>query len=253
MVAKSSPFITIFRGLPDAGRYTWSPFVCKLEARLRFANIPYRTEQGSIPKAPRGKVPYVSFQDGDHSPQVLPDSTLITKALIENGYTEDLNQRLSPTEQLHDLALKALLEDKLYFYQVVQLLSSLPYRLKKQRKRSNLRLASTQVYERWVLNYYTMRSKILGALPWPVQVLVGNIVYRKVTRNLQGQGTMTFTEQELNASRQEIWECVNGLVAAAHAQHAGRNGLFWVWGGEGPTEADAVLFGFIVAGLVCDA
>ncbi|KAH1796747.1 hypothetical protein KXV64_000610 [Aspergillus fumigatus] len=207
MATKSSPIITIFRGFPETGCY-----VC---------NIPYRTEQGSIPKAPRGKVPYVSIQIGEQPPQTLADSTLITKALIEQGYVEDLNQRLSPTERMHDLALKALLEDKLY-----------PY----------------QTYERWILNFYTMRSKILAALPWPVQVVVGNIIYRKVTRNLQGQGTMAFTEEEISEFRQEIWASLNAVVAEAQKKQSDRDRPFWVWGGEGPTEVDAVLFGFIASG-----
>ncbi|KAH1380128.1 hypothetical protein KXX10_007965 [Aspergillus fumigatus] len=178
MATKSSPIITIFRGFP---------------------------ETGSIPKAPRGKVPYVSIQIGEQPPQTLADSTLITKALIEQGYVEDLNQRLSPTERMHDLALKALLEDKLY-----------PY----------------QTYERWILNFYTMRSKILAALPWPVQVVVGNIIYRKVTRNLQGQGTMAFTEEEISEFRQEIWASLNAVVAEAQKKQSDRDRPFWVWGGR---------------------
>lgn len=123
MAPKPPPTITLFRGFPETGCYTWSPFVTKLEACLRFANIPYRTEQGSFRKAPRGKVPYASIQDAEQAePQILPDSTLITKALIEKGYAEDLNERLTPSERLRDLALKSLLEDKLSFYQVSRLI-----------------------------------------------------------------------------------------------------------------------------------
>ncbi|KAK9576510.1 hypothetical protein V6Z92_009777 [Aspergillus fumigatus] len=98
-----------------------------------------------------------------------------------------------------------------------------------------------------------MRSKILAALPWPVQVVVGNIIYRKVTRNLQGQGTMAFTEEEISEFRQEIWASLNAVVAEAQKKQSDRDRPFWVWGGEGPTEVDAVLFGFIASGLVCDA
>lgn len=112
-----APAVTVFRGFPSAAKYTWSPFVTKLESRLRFANIPYRVEAGSIPKAPRGKVPYVSIDDGNQSPQTLPDSTLIIQALIENGWIDDLNHKVAPMEQAQDMALKALLEDRLYFYQ----------------------------------------------------------------------------------------------------------------------------------------
>lgn len=115
--SERNPAITVFRGIPGAGKYNWSPFVTKLEARLRFSNIPYRVEAGSVLKAPRGKVPYVAIDDGSQPPQTLPDSTLIIKALIENGWIEDLNSELTPVERAQDMALKALLEDKLYFYQ----------------------------------------------------------------------------------------------------------------------------------------
>lgn len=86
-----------------------------------------------------------------------------------------------------------------------------------------------------------------------VQVVVGNIIYRKVTRNLQGQGIMAFTEEEISEFRQEIWASLNAVVAEAQKKQSDRDRPFWVWGGEGPTEVDAVLFGFIASGLVCDA
>ncbi len=49
---------------------------------------------------------------------VLADSTLIVENLVEDGILDDLNATLSPTEKAYDLALRALLEEKLYFYQV---------------------------------------------------------------------------------------------------------------------------------------
>lgn len=114
---KSSPEFTVFRGLPDVG-YTWSPFVTKLETRLRFGNVAYRVEAGSLTKAPRGKVPYVSMKHADGHIEIMSDSTLITKALIESGTLEDLNAKLSPAEKLIEISLRALFEDRLYFYQV---------------------------------------------------------------------------------------------------------------------------------------
>ena len=121
--------ITLYRGFPGSGKYVWSPFVTKLEARLRFAGLSssYRTEAGSLSKAPKGKIPYVSIISSKTDagsgvsagpPTVLADSTLIIQKLVEEGVVEDLNASLSPTEKAHDLALQALLEDKLYFYQV---------------------------------------------------------------------------------------------------------------------------------------
>ncbi|KAJ5089206.1 hypothetical protein N7532_007890 [Penicillium argentinense] len=223
-MAASLKSITVFRGFPEKGCYTWSPFVNKLEARLRFDNIAYKVDTGSPLKAPRGKVPYITLER-DVKTESLGDSALITKSFIEAGSLTDLNARLSPVEKAQDLALKALLEDKLYFY---------------------------QGHERWVQNYYTMRSKILASVPWPVQVVLGNIIYNKNVRNLQGQGTGTLSAEEIAAARDEVWESINAVVSAAHAQ-AREEGPFWVWGGDKPTEADAVVFGFVVAALVCAA
>ncbi len=111
--------ITLYRGFPRSDAYVWSPFVNKLEARLRFAGLSYRTEAGSLSQAPRGKIPYVALaQTNSDSQAMLGDSTLIVEKLVENEVTDDFNGKLSPTEKAHDLALRALLEDKLYFYQV---------------------------------------------------------------------------------------------------------------------------------------
>lgn len=48
----------------------------------------------------------------------MADSTLIVKELVELGKIPDLMSTLSAKEQAYDLAIRALLEDKLYFYQV---------------------------------------------------------------------------------------------------------------------------------------
>lgn len=114
----SSTSITLFRGFPETNCYVWSPFINKLEARLRFGGLPYRTEPGSITKSPRGKLPYISISNEDGTSQLLSDSALITKELIARGKLEDLNENLSPNQKLQDTALQALFEDKLYFYQV---------------------------------------------------------------------------------------------------------------------------------------
>lgn len=56
--------------------------------------------------------------DNDDDVHVLADSTLIIKRLIEWGVLPDLNARLAPTERAQDLGLRALLEEKFYFYSV---------------------------------------------------------------------------------------------------------------------------------------
>lgn len=113
------PVSIIFRGSDDPGHYVWSPFVTKLEFRLRLAGIPYRIGAGNPWLGPKGKIPYVELAaDTGAGPTMLGDSTLITKHLIESSALDDLNGGLTSAEKTRDLAIRALLEDKLYFYHV---------------------------------------------------------------------------------------------------------------------------------------
>lgn len=51
-------------------------------------------------------------------PTTIRDSTLIIAKLVDDGVMEGLNAKLDPVEKAHDLALRALLEEKLDWYQV---------------------------------------------------------------------------------------------------------------------------------------
>ncbi|KAL3494789.1 hypothetical protein BJX62DRAFT_27800 [Aspergillus germanicus] len=224
------PNLTLYRGWLEPNRYVWSPFVTKLEARLRFANVPYKVASGSVRTAPKGKIPYIEIADEDSS-NSIGDSTLIIKHLVERNIIPDLNGSLSPTRRAHDLALRALLEDKAYFY--------------------NTR-------ERWTENYHTMRDHALGAIPYPIRILVGLLIYRRTVQTLHGQGTGRYTDGEIQSFRVEVWEAVNDLLVASKAKKAqahgdGEDGPFWVLGGNDPSEADAALFGFVVSGLISTA
>ncbi|KAK5992311.1 Failed axon connections-like-like protein [Cladobotryum mycophilum] len=225
MSTTATPNVVLYRGFPSKGTYVWSPFVIKLEARLRFAGLRYHVEQGSTSKAPRGKVPYLEIAHGGESVSI-GDSSLIVKHLIEADVCEDLNAKLSPSDRARDATLRAFLEDKLYFF---------------------------GTYEKWNDNYYTMRSGVLSAVPWPLQILVGLLAYRSVSRTLYGQGTGRFTSEEVAGFRRESWEHINALVTEVHLKSPDGQSPFWVLGGQTPSEADSVVFGFIVAGLVCDA
>jgi Glutathione S-transferase N-terminal domain len=109
--------LILYRGWKEPGQYVWSPFVAKIELRLRYGGVAYKTEAGSARTAPKGKVPYLEFSADDK----LGDSTLIIKRLVQDGIVEDFNGSLSSRDRALDLALRALLEDKLYFYHVCDL------------------------------------------------------------------------------------------------------------------------------------
>jgi hypothetical protein len=110
--------LTVYRGFAVGNHYVWSPFVCKLEARLRLAGVPYSQAQGNPKSAPRGKIPYVDVASDGRPSEQMGDTTLIIRSFIDNGVLTDLNAGLTPVLRAQDLAVKALLEDKVYFYQV---------------------------------------------------------------------------------------------------------------------------------------
>ena len=120
-----SPDITVFRGWDEPGHYVWSPYVAKLETRLRFAGVRYGIAAGSVKSGPKGKIPYVECSPAStdaatagNQKITLGDSALIIKSLVDWDAIPDLNAALSPRDRATDLALRALLEEKLAFYHV---------------------------------------------------------------------------------------------------------------------------------------
>ncbi|KAK8121538.1 hypothetical protein PG999_005658 [Apiospora kogelbergensis] len=206
----SGEVLTVHRGWKDTGKHVWSPFT-----------------------APRGKIPYVEFSSSPQQGDALGDSGLIIRALTERGLLPDLNARLGGEERARDLAVRAMLEDRLCFY---------------------------HARERWVDNYYAMREHIFGAMPYPLRVVVGLLAFRGIQATLHGQGTGRFTAEEMAGFRREIWEGVDALLAASKNKRDKTGSKddeegepFWVLGGEQPTEADATVFGFVVSVLICTA
>ncbi|KAH6884207.1 hypothetical protein B0T10DRAFT_493744 [Thelonectria olida] len=221
-----TPKLTVYRGFAVGNHYVWSPFVSKLEARLRFGGVPYSLAQGNPKSAPRGKIPYVDVvSDGGPSEQ-MGDTTLIIRSFIDNGVLTDLNAGLTPTLKAQDLAVRALLEDKVYFY---------------------------QNRERWCDNYETMRNGALGAIPYPIRLLVGLLAYRSMVTTLHGQGTGRYTNEEITSFKQEAWESINALLAESRANAGRPTKPFWILGGPEPTEADSTVYGFVTSALACKA
>jgi len=103
-----------------------------------------------------------------------------------------------------------------------------------------------------------MRSYVLSALSYPIQLVVGLLAYRKVSQTFYGQGTGRFSGQEISSFRQQIWENINGLLVASRMKKTrtdddDSDAIFWVLGGNRPSEADTALFGFISSLLISTA
>jgi hypothetical protein len=242
--------ITLFRGWKSPGSYVWSPFVTKLELRLRLSHIQYKTDAGSAKSGPTGKIPYVEICEKNTpnaSPISIGDSSLIANYFTEHGLIHDLDANQSASSQALDLAVRALLEDRLYFLNVH------PVSLYKSEYRNANDL---QMRERWIDNFYAHRDHILSALPQPVRVLVGLIIYRSICNTLHGQGTGRFTVEEATQFRRDIWTRLNGMLEESKKKAARDGGgqestaCFWALGGDEPTECDTTLFAFICSDMV---
>ncbi|KAF2637571.1 hypothetical protein P280DRAFT_458121 [Massarina eburnea CBS 473.64] len=217
--------ITLYRGSDEAGRFVWSPFVSKVEFRLRTSNTTYARATGSAATGPKGKIPYVDVDTPGQVTTHLADSTLILKSLVKSELIKDVNAALSPAQRGIDLAIRGLLEEKLYFL---------------------------QAHERWIVNYESMRDHILAAVPLPQRLTVGEHVKANIANKLDLQGTGRFTYPEIREAIRDIWDGLSGLLEAAKA-NAGEGEVFWVLGGLEPSEADATVFGFAVSVLVVEA
>lgn len=103
-----------------------------------------------------------------------------------------------------------------------------------------------------------MRDHVLSAVPWPARILVGQIKHRGFYKSLYGQGTMRYSRKEARATKEEIWQSINGVLSAVRARGGSSaaqdtRAPFWFLGGDAPTEVDATLFGFLVSVLMCSA
>lgn len=220
--------ITVHRGSPPSNSYVWSPFVTKLEARLRFDGLGYKLGAGNPKTAPKGKIPYIditlpSAEAATGDTESIGDSTLIIQHLVATGILNGLDESLSPAKAAQDLSIRAMLEDRVYFY---------------------------GAREKWCDNYTVMKDTMLASVPWPLRELVGWLVARKMTATLEGQGTGRFSGDEVAFFKAQVWEAVNALLEASRTDS---REPYWVLGGSEPSEADATLYGFIVGGLICDA
>jgi len=112
---ESRALLTVFTSDHDHTAYSYSPFCTKLHFRLRHGEIAYTDGQGSRGKAPKKKIPYVRFED---TGTLMGDTSLVIQKLVELGKLEDLNTGLSPDTRAADYALRAMIEDRLYYFLV---------------------------------------------------------------------------------------------------------------------------------------
>lgn len=244
MAAASPPLLTVYTFDSDHALYGFSPFATKLHLRLRHAGIPYVPGNGKRSDAPKGKIPYVRFES---SGELMGDTALITARLVRDGTLPDLASTASPEARAVDLAVRAMVEDRMYFL---------------------------LIYERWYGNYALMRDHGPFSSRSPVpRAIICRLIYPFVGAMLWFQGAGRMSRDEVAGFRAEAVAALAALADKAlqrrkeALQVAAGNGVadaeaakghdvanpdaepFWILAGDEPTEADFSVFGFL-AGVV---
>ena len=183
--------------LPDP-----SPFVTKALVLLKLAGLPYETKTGGLPKAPKGKLPYLD-DDGVR----IADSTFI-RLHLEKNHSIDFDRGLTPAQKGQAWAFEKLCEDHLYWI---------------------------LVRERWTkdANFDAGPRKFFDAAPAPMRPLIISMVRRKVRGQLWRQGLGRHSEAEIVALTKRGYGAISDFLAdkpfLMGAEPCGADATVWSW------------------------
>ncbi|KAJ3039282.1 hypothetical protein HDV00_012370 [Rhizophlyctis rosea] len=188
-----------------------SLFVLKLESYLRLTQTPYEKALiTSNSHPPKRKMPFISYND-----TVVGDSSIIISYLTSHNLTTLLNPdlTLTATQKATATAIKALVEDKLYWIQ--------------------LRL-------RWGEEFNTYaRKAFFGTIPYPLQPLIASYAQGIFLKSLYLQGTGRHTREELLQFWTQDIDALSVILGG---------NVFML--GEEPSSVDRVVFGLLYNVLV---
>jgi glutathione S-transferase len=143
-----------------------SPFCSKVETYLRMAGIPYRVADAVPPRAPKGKLPYLT-----DAGRKIADSRFIIEYLRDR-YDVDLDQGLTPSERAESMAFQRMLEDDLHW---------------------------AVMWSRWSQphNWPAMKDAVFGGLPPVLRGVVAGYARSRMRKQIRGQGLGRNTENEI--------------------------------------------------------
>jgi len=182
-----------------------SPFVLKLDAYLRMANIPYETiaNVDNLRKAPKRKLPFIT--DGE---ETVADSEFIITYLQEK-YQVNLDSNLSDEQKGVAYLMGKSLDENLYW---------------------------CLVYSRWVKEdtWVHIKKAFFSAMPIPLKYVIPVIARKDVLRALHKQGLGRHTDEEIKTIAQCTFQSLSDIL--------GEKTYFF---GEMPCTFDATAFGFL--------
>lgn len=162
--------ITLHQFAPAFGLPNASPFCMKLETWLRMAGLPFTLDnRGDVFKAPKGKLPYITDDDGTR----VADTTFIVEHLTRR-HGIALDAHLGPLERALATAFQRLIEENLYW---------------------------AVVHTRWVddAGWALTRQAFFGAMPVPLRWIVPPLARRGLRGQLRAHGMGRHAPAEIHA------------------------------------------------------
>ncbi|AKT42149.1 glutathione S-transferase [Chondromyces crocatus] len=179
----------------------------KLETWLRLAGIPYELAPHDFSVAPKGKIPYVTEDDG----APLGDSTFIIEHLVKTrGHDPDAG--LSREQRAIGLAFRRMLKENLYWVLI-------------------------QMRFRDAHNWSLYRP-VLGGMqvgkPVEVQLAIADAIHKGICEQIAGQGMARHSAEEIDRIGIGDLSAVSDVL--------GDKPFFF---GEQPTSTDATIYGYV--------
>ena len=165
-----------------------SPFVVKVDAFLKMAELPYEVKSGAhyLKKSPKGKLPFISIQQQAEE-IVVADSQHIIEHLTQN-YSVTLDDFLTKEQRAQSYLLTKSLDENLYW---------------------------CLVYSRWVLaeTWPLANKAFFGRMPLPLRWFIPSLVRKSVIKKLHAHGMGRHSQAEILTIADKSFNALSVLLA----------------------------------------
>ncbi len=182
-----------------------SPYVLKVDAYMRMANIAYENipNVDNLKESPKGKLPFIT--DGDTA---IADSQFII-AYLQKKYQVELDFGLSAEQKGVAYLMGKALDEDLYW---------------------------CLVYSRWEKNdtWPLVKKAFFGSMPFPLKFFVPIVARKGMLNALQKQGLGRHSNEEINIIADKTFSALSEVLADKKYFFA-----------DTPCTFDATAFGFL--------
>jgi len=197
--------IKLYKFGPAFGLRETGPFVLKLMAYMRLAEIPFTEVKETDPrKAPKKKIPFI-VDEGEE----IGDSTFIVKHL-KTKFGDPLAAGFTAKQLATGHALKVMLEERTYW--------------------------AGMLYPRWVKtdHHKMLADKLFSEIPSFIRMPIFRMIVKGVAKSADGQGITRHTEAEIYELGVDDVKTVETLLGKKK----------FILGAK-PAEVDATVFAFL--------